>query len=157
MIKSFDFFERILNILGGFTLICMVLLTCTDVAMRYLSLTMRGSYELLGLLGAVTTAFALSYTQKSKGHVTVDIFVKTFPKPAQHALSIFNNLISALLFMIISHQLFVFGFSLSEAGELTETLKIAYFPFIYAVAIGCIGLATLLCFDLTKSLTLKRN
>ena len=157
MIKSFDFFERILTILGGFTLICMILLTCSDVAMRCLSLSVRGSYELLGFLGAVTTAFALSYTQKSKGHVAVDIFVKILPKPVQQALSVFNNLISALLFMIISHQLFVFGFSLSEAGELTETLRIAYFPFIYAVAIGCIGLAILLCFDLIKNLTLFKG
>ena len=157
MTKAFDFFERILTILGGFTLICMVLLTCSDIIMRCLSLSVRGSYELLGFLGAVTTAFALAYTQKSKGHVTVGLFVNIFPKSVQQVFSVFNNLISALLFIFISHQLFVFGYSLCEAGELTETLRIAYYPFIYAVAAGCIGLAALLCLDLVKSLTLLKG
>jgi len=157
MLKFFDFFERILTILGGFTLICMVLLTCGDIIMRCLSYPAQGSYELLGFLGAITIASALSYTQKTKGHIAVDMLVKTFPKPAQLALSVFNNLISALLFIIIAHQLFVFGFSLREAGELTETLRIAYYPFIYTVAIGCIGLSVLLCLDSAKSLTLLKG
>ena len=157
MIKSFAFFERILTILGGFTLTCMILLTCSDVTMRCLSHSVRGSYELLGLLGAVTAAFALSCTQKAKGHVTVDILVRTFPKPVQQILSVFNNLLSALLFMIISYQLFIFGFSLSEAGELTETLRIIYYPFVYAVAAGCIGLSVLLCIDSVKSLALLKG
>jgi len=125
--------------------------------MRCLSYPAHGSYELLGFLGAITIASALSYTQKSKGHVAIDILVRTFPKSAQLALSVFNNLISALLFIIIAYQLFVFGFSLREAGELTETLRIAYYPFIYTVAIGCIGLAVLLCLDSTKKLILSKG
>jgi len=152
MNKLFAFFERIFIILSGSALVCMMLLICSDVTMRCFSYSIQGSYELLGLLGAVMTAFALSFTQKSKAHVAVDILLRTFPKSVQQVISVFNNIISALLFIIISHQLFVFAFSLYEAGELTETLRISYYPFIYAAAIGCIGLATLLCFDSVKGL-----
>jgi hypothetical protein len=37
-----------------------------------------------------------------------------------------------------------------RTGEVTETLRIIYHPFVYAVAAGCIALALVLLLDLFR-------
>jgi hypothetical protein len=55
-------------------------------------------------------------------------------------------------FVIVAWQLIEKGSTLWKTGELTETLKIIYYPFIYAVAFGC-AVLTLVCLgDLIKML-----
>ena len=42
-------------------------------------------------------------------------------------------------------------------GEVTETLRIIYYPFTYAVALGCFVLALVMLTDLLKSLIPKKE
>jgi hypothetical protein len=40
-------------------------------------------------------------------------------------------------FSIAAFQLAKYATNLWDTGELTETLRIVYYPFVYAVALGC--------------------
>ena len=113
---------------------------------------MKGTFELMGYFGAIVTAFALGYTQLNKGHIAVDVLINTFSEKTQKLLQVINNAICTVFFAIAAWQIAVKATTLMNTGEVTETLRIIYYPFTYAVAFGCLVLALVMLTDLLKSL-----
>jgi len=105
---------------------------------------------LMGFFGAVVTAFALGYTQAKKAHISVDILVNLFPKRLQKIINGINNLICAAFFSLAGWQIAKLAGSLRASGEVTETLRIIYYPFTYGVALGCFLLAMVLLIELVE-------
>ena len=50
----------------------------------------------------------------------------------------------------MSWQIAKYATTLLQTGEVTETLRFAYYPFTYGVALGCIALALALLVDFLK-------
>jgi TRAP-type C4-dicarboxylate transport system permease small subunit len=144
--------NRVLTFIGGVFLVVMILLTCGNILFRIVWVPVPGTYELMGLFGAIVTAFALGQTQIRGGHVSVDVLINTFSAKTKKAVRVAGNLICMVFFIIVTWQLVVKAITLWKTGELTETLNIIYYPFIYAVALGC-AVLTLVCFgDLLRVL-----
>ena len=55
-------------------------------------------------------------------------------------------------FGIVTWQVFNYATTLRQTGEVTETLQIVYYPFTYAVALGCLILAITFFVDFLKSM-----
>ena len=142
-----------LTFLAGMILIVMVLLTCANIIFRLFWVPISGTYELMGFAGAMLTAFALAYTQVKKGHIAVDVLVNVFPNKVQWVLSAINNMMCFVFFMLAGWQLVIKANTLRNAGELTETLRIIYYPFTYAVAFGCCVLALILLTDFLRQIS----
>jgi TRAP-type C4-dicarboxylate transport system permease small subunit len=106
----------------------------------------------MGFTGAMLAAFALAHTQMKKGHIAVDVLVNVFPSKVRWVLSVVNNAICFIFFILAGWQLVIKANTLRTTGELTETLRIIYYPFTYAVALGCLALAMILLTDFLKQL-----
>jgi len=128
----------------------MILLTCANIFLRIFWVPVRGTFELMGYFGAVMTAFALGYTQIKRGHIAVDIVVLGFSKKKQRILNGINCLICMLFFGIAAWQIAKYATTLFVTGELTETLRIIYYPFTYGVALGCALLSLVFLTDFLK-------
>ena len=139
--------NKILTFLAGLVLTLMITLTCANIVFRLFWVPISGTYELMGFAGALLTAFALAYTQIKKGHIAVDVLVNIFPKKTQWLLSAVNNGMCFIFFILAGWQLIIKANTLRTTGELTETLRIVYYPFTYAVALGCGVLALILLTD----------
>lgn len=144
--------NSVLTFIGGIFLVAMIVLTCGNILFRIVWVPVPGAYELMGLFGAIVTAFALGQTQIRKGHVAVDVLINTFSAKTKKALRVAGDLICMAFFIIVTWQLAVKAITLWKTGELTETLKIIYYPFIYAVAFGCAVLTLVYFGDLLKAL-----
>jgi TRAP-type C4-dicarboxylate transport system permease small subunit len=142
--------NRLLVFIGGFFLVGMILLACANIFSRLVWVPIRGTFELMGYFGAVVTAFALGYTQLNKGHIAVDVLVNTFSKNTQRVIRIINHLLGAVFFILAAWQISIKAATLLKTGEVTETLRMIYYPFTFAVALGCIVLALVLITDLLK-------
>ncbi len=140
--------RKLLMIAGGAALLALMLLATANVALRIVRVPVSGTYEVVSFLGAVVTAGALGYTQKRKDHIVVDILSEKFPVPVKRALDGANYAVTLVLFAIISWQTFVYGKRLWQTGELSETLKIAYHPFVFLVSLGFAVLALTIFLDL---------
>ena len=75
--------NRFLMLIGCGLLIVMIFLTCANIFLRTIWIPIQGTYELMGYLGAVLTAFALGYTQIHRGHISVDLVVLGFSPPGR--------------------------------------------------------------------------
>lgn len=137
--------------IGGLFLLAMIAITGANIVVRLFGLPIRGTFELMGYFGAVVTAFALGYTQIKRGHIAVDIIVLKFSEKTQRILQAVNHLICMVFFFIVTRQVYKYATTLRETGEVTETLQIIYYPFTYAVALGCLLLAFTFFVDFLKS------
>ena len=144
--------NRILVAIGGIFLVGMCILTCSNILFRLTWIPIRGTYELMGFFGAVVAAFALGHTQKRRGHISVDVLVRSFPPKARKGLQMLNDVLCMIFFTLAAWQVARKAGTLLETGEVTETLRIVYYPFTYAVALGCIVLVLVFLIDLLKAL-----
>ena len=149
--------NRILVLLAGTFLVGMVVLTCANILLRIVWVPVRGTFELMGFAGALVTAFALGYTQIKKGHISVDVLVETFSPRLRRLLGYINNVICCAFFVLAAWQLAVKAGTLRATGEVTETLRIIYYPFTYAVALGCFVLALVLLTDIVRRIVAPKE
>ena len=150
--KITELLNKTLTFLAGLILIVMVLLTCANIVFRMFWVPISGTYELMGFAGALLTAFALAYTQVKKGHISVDVLVNVFPQKVRWVLSAINNGMCFIFFMLAGWQLAIKANTLRTTGEVTETLRIIYYPFTYAVALGCVVLALILLTEFLRQI-----
>ena len=150
--KMSTFLIKLLFGIAGVTLVGMVLLTCTNVFLRCVWIPIKGVYEFMGFFSAIVTAFALGYTQMKRGHVGIDILVNQFSPWTRRILNGINYLICMVFFALAGWQIAVWGTTIWRTGEVTETLRIIFYPFIYGVALGCIILSLVFLVDLLKVL-----
>ncbi len=146
------FLNRILIWIAGLSMVTMVLLTCSDVLLRLVWVPIRGSVELVGYFSAIVTAFALGYTQMRRGHTSVDVVVNLFPDKVKRALSGINSLICMAFFALAAWQIAKWSTTIWETGEVSETLRVIFYPFSYGVALGCAVLSLVFLTELVKSL-----
>ena len=136
-----------LLVIGGVAVLTLMALATGNVLFRIFGMPFRGAYELVSFLGAVVTAFALGYTQKRKFNIVVDILSDTFPKRLKRDLDRIGYLIGMLFFAVVAWVILRWGFRIAASGEVSETLKIAYYPFIFCVALGFAALCLTLTID----------
>ena len=82
----------------------------------------------------------------------MNILTDTFPKNIQKIINTINHTICFFFFSVAAWQIAIKAKILMNTGEVTETLRIIYYPFTYCVAFGCAALALVLFADLIKSL-----
>jgi TRAP-type C4-dicarboxylate transport system permease small subunit len=149
--KLNKYLNQMLVWVAGFFVVIMVFLTCANVFLRIVWKPVPGTFELMGYFGAVAMTFALGFTQIKKGHIAVDLFIQNFPKVKKEILEAINCLICMLFFFLVSWQLTKYANTLLSTGEVTETLRIAYYPFTYGAALGCATLSLVFFVDLIKT------
>ncbi|RJQ61581.1 MAG: TRAP transporter small permease [Desulfobacteraceae bacterium] len=142
---------------AGAFLVSMIVLTCSNIFLRLFRLPISGTYELMGLLGAVLTSFALGYTQLKKGHVSVSILVSAFPPGMRRIVNGVNHLACMVFFALAAWQISEKAAVIRNTGEVTETLRIEYHPFVYGVALGCGFLALIFFADFFQTVFAKER
>ena len=143
--------NKLLIFMGGLFLVSMVALTCANILSRLLWVPILGTFEMMGFFGAIVTAFSLGYTQIKRGHIAVDVLVNAFSDKVKKALTIINNLVCCLFFLVAAWQISIKANTLMKTGEVTETLQVIYYPFTYAVAFGCLVLSLTLMTELIRA------
>ena len=144
LFKSLIRISTLFNVLAGVAVVGMMLLTCADVLLRLLRHPIPGTYELVGFLGTVIISFALALTSLEKGHIAVEILVERFPARVQSGIEAVTSLIGAALFALLAWQSLIYGADMRQSGEVSVTLTMPIYPFIWGIAAGSALLVTVL-------------
>lgn len=139
--------NQLLIALAGVLLVMMMVLACSNMITRAVWIPIKGSYELMGFFGATAIAFSLGYTQLLKDHLSLTILSDHFSKTATRVIDIVTSLVCCTFFVLVSWKTGAWAVRLIQSGELSETLRIAYYPFVFAVAFGMGALALALLTD----------
>lgn len=151
LIRLESLLQKLLMAVAAFFLVAMMLMTCADIVCRQVWKPLPGVFELMGYFGALVVACALGYTQKKKDHIAVDILTNCFKPRMQWVLDAVNRLICMVFSVIAAWQIGKVAQNLKATGEVSETLRIIYYPFTYGVAVGFVLLAFVFFVELFKA------
>ena len=155
--KTVKFLSTFFNLFAAASLMAIILLTCIDVSMRYFfNRPIAGTYDLVSLMGAVIAAFAMPYTMLMKGHVAVDLLVRTLSSKKQLVIETVTHVVGILLFLIMVWQCFALASDMKAAGEVTPTLLLPFYPVVYCMSVCFFVLSLALLVNLLK-IWLKRG
>ena len=149
--------RRVLLAIGGIVLVSMVVMTCANIVCRQVWVPLRGVFELMGFFGAVVAAFALGYTQNEKENLAVDILLQRFSETTRRVLKVINAVLCLAFAGIAAWQVWKLATTLLRSGEVTETLRIVYYPFTYGVAAGFGVLALVFLLELIEALAWRKE
>ena len=132
------------NTVSGAAIVIMMLLTCADVVLRLFRHPIPGSYEIVGFLGTVVVSFSLAFTSLEKGHIAVEFLIQRLPRRVQAGVETVTSMVGALLFGLITWQSLIYAGDMRQNGEVSLTLGMPFYPFIYGIAAGAALLSLLL-------------
>ena len=144
--------NRLLVFCGGMFLVGMILLTCANIVCRAVWAPIPGTFELMGYFGAVATAAALAFTQINRGHIAVNVLINRFSPKTRRRLNAFNNTACVIFFAMIAWQIGLKAHGFMKTGEVSETLRVIFYPFTYMVAVGCGAITLVFVVDLLRAL-----
>ena len=140
------------KVIAGVAIIIMMLLSTADVVLRLFGKPIPGAYELTGLLGTIVVSFALGFTSLEKGHIAVELLYRKLPQRTQLAIETFTNIVSFLIFGLITYQAFIYALDIRKSGEVSPTLQMPVYPFIFGMSFGFGLLCLILIAESIKSM-----
>jgi len=151
-------FSRLLNkffmITGGVAVLALMSLATGNVMLRIFHLPYSGAYELISFLGAVVIASALGYTQMHHDHIIVDIITERYSEKTAEVIEGLASLGMAFFFGLVAWQIWLWGMNIRVSGEVSETLKVIYHPFVFVVSAGFAVAALTAILDFVKDILL---
>jgi TRAP-type C4-dicarboxylate transport system permease small subunit len=133
---------------GGIALIVMTSVSVLNMGLRMIGIPMAGIYDLVCYLGALVAALPLAYTQLKKGHIAVDIVALMLPAYVRKAAVAISYVLGMIFFGAAAWKIASLASILMRSGEVSETLKMPFWPFTYAVAVSCGLMVLCLLLDL---------
>jgi len=144
--------SRLLDKIAGWSLVGMMLLTVADVILRLFRRPILGTYEIVGLLGAIVIAFAMPHTTLQRGHVSVGIVVSNLSLSAQSLINLITRILSIILFALIAWECLQYGNDLKAAGEVSMTLCLPFYPVLYGIGLAAAVVCLVVMSSIFKSM-----
>lgn len=144
--------SRGLNVIALCALTFIMLLTVSDVVLRYFGHPIVGTFEVVGFCGAIVIGFSLPLTTWDRGHIFVDFLTQKMPKGGKKMLDLATRGASLVLFGIIGWNLFIYSNKLFQSGEVSLTIQLPFYPFSYGVGVCCFLQCFVLLGDIVKIL-----
>ena len=129
----------------------MMTLIVLDVIGRFFRHPIPGTYDIVGLLGAVVISFSLAYTSVKKGHIAVEFLVQKLSERTQSIIETVTSFASALFFGMLTWRVFLYAADLKSGGEVSMTVKLPLYPFVAGAGIGCAFLTVVLCLGFLRN------
>lgn len=126
-------------VLGGFTaliLAAIMLLTCIDVAGRYVfSMPVPGALEVTEIMMGALIFASLPLVTLRNQQVTIDLFEPFIPQFVKPALHVLIQLVAGVCMAVISWRLWVKGSQMIQQGDITAVLQITIWPLVYFMSV----------------------
>lgn len=131
----------------------MMLLTTVDVIGAKVFLKpIPGALDLMMVAQLVSMSFALSASFIAERHVAVEFFVPLLPKTLRSVTAFFIHFLVLFLFVVMTWQVFVYGHDLKTYGEVSPTIRIQLYPYVYGAAAAFVSACLAALFNVLESL-----
>ena len=158
--KYYDKLDEVLIRISGFALFVMMVWIFLDVILRnFFNSPIRGTLELTGeYFMVIVVYFALSYTQKEKGHLNVTLFEDKFPEGVKRIIKTITNLLAAFTFLIMAYLNFQSGLDYIGNGiRSTSLLNYPLAPAVFIITLGILIIAIRLILETIMMYYKKTN
>jgi len=146
--------SRAITVIAGLSLLGIIVLVTTNAITRRIDPIgpILGTYEISAYLAGIVIASTLAYNQVRKANISVEILVRRFSRRTNAIISSIIYLVSVGLYSVVCWGLLTYARQVWTKGELSATLAVIFFPWVYAVALCFALLVIVLLIDLIRSL-----
>ena len=141
-----------MNVFAGIVVFIMMIATVTDIILRFFGSPIMGSYEMVSMMGAIVIGYALPKTTLERAHIFIDLLVNRAPQSARQKLFICTRILGIALFSALAWFLFLKGYGVYKAEEVSQVLQISHYPVAYALVFCCIAQCFVLIADVGEGL-----
>lgn len=139
-----------LSEVGQAALFLIMLLIIGNIVLRYFWAPIKGTYEIVEILGALFLALGAAYCSATRSHIAVDFLVEKLSQRKQTVIDIFSNLISFVFITFISWGVMGYAWTIYHRGRETAALGIPLYPVCYLVSFGMYLLALVVLVELIR-------
>lgn len=133
-------------------LVAMMLLTVSDVGMRYaLNKPISGSVELTKFMMVCLVFFGLAWCTVKGRHVKVELFMSRFSPRVQAVCDSINYLAGLVLYGLIAWQSYSESFLVWKMDYASGILDVPVFPFYWVLTLGCAVLCLVIIAQMIQS------
>jgi TRAP-type C4-dicarboxylate transport system permease small subunit len=100
----------------------------------------------------LSIVFAVAATQRHGGHISVEMFVDALHPRIRALIKALTSLLGLVLFVLLIYEGIGLGNEYLEAGEVTATVQIPFYPFAYAFSIALLPIAMMMLVYLIDAL-----
>ena len=149
-LENIGVFSRWTNYIGAAIVMLMVVLTLSDVIMRYVfNSPIIGAKEITEVLLITAVFFTIAHTYNNKGHVHVDVVTGKLGSKSSLIVDFITTLLGAVTFIVIVYRLTILTEKFAATGMNTGgAFPILSAPFSAIMVFGSIMMALLLIRDL---------
>jgi TRAP-type C4-dicarboxylate transport system permease small subunit len=137
MLPLVRWLARVLHLAGAAALAAMMFLTVADVVLRSFRRPITGTYELVGIFGALAIGFSMPQTSLDRGQVLMDFLARHLPPAPNRVLSVLTRAIGVALFAVLAWHLVLMGMDLRRTGDVTPLLGVPLWLPAGAIALSC--------------------
>jgi TRAP-type C4-dicarboxylate transport system permease small subunit len=151
-------FELVLGSAAAVALAFIMLLTCADVAGRYvMNSPVPGGLEVTELVMGALIFTSLPLVTLRNQQVTVDLFEPFIPRLAKPVLHWLNHAIGCICLAVISWRLWVKAGQMLSGGDTTAVLQIKVWPLVYYMSLQAVITALVLLLILIRHRHAEQN
>lgn len=131
-------------------LFLIMLIILANIIMRYFWAPIKGTYEIVEVLGALFLSLGAAYCAVTRSNIAVDFAVEMLSPKKQTLVDIGTNLISFLFIAFISWGVLEYAGTVYQRGRETAALGLPLFPVYYLVSLGMFLLALVVLTELIR-------
>jgi TRAP-type C4-dicarboxylate transport system permease small subunit len=129
--------------IAAFVLAVMAVVTFADVIARYFfNRPFTFTVEMTELAMGVIVWLAVGLTTHDNEHISVDFLTLRLAARTRAVIEILTNLTALGFLALVTWRLWVQAAFLLQKGDLTQVVRVPYWPVAYVIAIGSIFLLT---------------
>jgi TRAP-type C4-dicarboxylate transport system permease small subunit len=142
--------SKIMNVISAVTLTIIMLLTVADVLLRAWGRPILGTYEVVSILLAVVIGLSIPKVSLDRGHVYMEFLLERLSGKGKAILQTITRIFCIVLFLLIGYNLFSIANEFRIAGEVTNTIRLPFYPIAYAVGVCCFLECLVFVFEISK-------
>ncbi|MFC1863620.1 TRAP transporter small permease [Thermodesulfobacteriota bacterium] len=136
--KIINSLSRIMNVAASVILAAMMLLTVSDVFLRYVfRKPILGTTEITESMMAGLAFFALAWCAAEQSHLKVDLVMSLFSPRVQAIVDTLTGLAGLIVVALITWRNFIEALAIKELNIVSSLVKIPAYPFYYVISAGC--------------------
>lgn len=120
----------------------MIALVCVDVVLRLAGHPVKGVYDLVRIVAAVTVACSLPITTAKKGHVAIEYFFLKLNRVGRLVVDSVMRLLMIAAFLLTATECVGYGLRFLRNRQVSDTIEVPIFwvPWVMAVAFAVTAL-----------------
>jgi TRAP-type C4-dicarboxylate transport system permease small subunit len=142
--------SKFLNVISAVTLTVIMLLTVADVLLRAWGRPILGTYEVVSILLAVVIGLSIPKVSLDQGHVFMEFLLERLSGRGKAIMQTITRVFCIVLFLLIGYNLFSIANEFRISGEVTNTIRLPFYPVAYAVGVCCFIECLVFVFEIQK-------